>query len=60
VPFYASGGELEMQINSRTKEVEIPADFSDPLKDLIMKVLNKDPLKRLTAFEVLQHEYFNI
>lgn len=24
VPFYASGGELEMQINSRTKEVEIP------------------------------------
>jgi len=28
VPFYASGGELEMQINSREKEVEIPETFS--------------------------------
>lgn len=28
VPFYSSGGELEMQINSRTKEVEIPPEFS--------------------------------
>lgn len=47
-----------MQINSRTKEVEIPADFSESLKDLIIKVLSKDPAKRLTAFEVLHHEFF--
>lgn len=53
VPFYASGGELEMQINSRTKEVEIPPEFSPLLEDLIRKVLEKNPMKRLTAFEVL-------
>ncbi len=35
VPFYASGGELEMQINSRTKDVEFPEDFSPQLRDLI-------------------------
>ena len=48
VPFYSSGGELEMQINSRTKDVEFPPEFSELLKDLILKVLEKDPLKRLT------------
>jgi len=53
VPFYSSGGELEIQINSRTKEVEIPPDFSPELKDLIVSVLEKDPAKRLTAAEVL-------
>ena len=42
-----------MQINSRTKEVEVPEEFSPALKDLIIKVLSKDPLQRLTAFEVL-------
>ena len=43
VPFYSAGGELEMQINSRTKDVEFPADFSDVMRDLISKVLDKDP-----------------
>jgi hypothetical protein len=35
VPFYASGGELEMQINARTKDIEIPGSFSPELTDLI-------------------------
>ena len=32
-----------MQINSRTKEVTIPEDFSPLLTDLILKTLTKDP-----------------
>ncbi len=55
VPFYSSGGELEMQINSRTKEVDIPEEFSPELKDLILKVLNKNPVERLTITQVLEH-----
>ena len=35
VPFYASGGELEMQINAKTKELEVPASFSPELSDLM-------------------------
>jgi [calcium/calmodulin-dependent protein kinase] kinase len=34
VPFYGEG-ELEMQINSRNKEVDIPSDFSPELKELL-------------------------
>lgn len=43
VPFYASGGELEMQINSRTKPLEIPSTFSADLTDLLSCLLSKDP-----------------
>lgn len=54
VPFYAEG-ELEMQLNSRNKEVEIPAEFSKELIELIKLLLNKDPTKRPTAFELYNH-----
>lgn len=48
-----------MQINSRTKEVEIPNEFSPELTSLIKSLLNKDPNKRPTVQELLNHEYFN-
>ena len=54
VPFYAEG-ELEMQLNSRNKEVEIPTGFSKELTELINTLLNKDPMQRLTAFELYNH-----
>ena len=54
VPFYAEG-ELEMQINSRENEVEIPETFSKELGELIKLLLNKDPLKRPTAFELMNN-----
>ena len=47
-----------MQINSKTKEVEIPIEFSEDLKDIIIKILNKDPVNRPTIYEVLQHKFF--
>ena len=43
VPFYASGGELEMQINSRTKALELPPTLSPLLADLLSCLLTKDP-----------------
>lgn len=58
VPFYGEG-ELEMQINSRNNEVEIPEDFSKELKELIGLLLNKEPLKRPTAYEIYNHPYFS-
>ena len=38
LPFYGQS-ELEIQINSREQELTIPDGFSEPLKDLIGKVL---------------------
>ena len=53
VPFYGEG-ELEMQINARKNEVEIPESFSKEFSDLIKLVLNKDPSKRPTAAELIE------
>lgn len=52
LPFYGQS-ELEIQINSREQELVIPENFSEPLKDLMRKVLNKDPSQRPTALELL-------
>ena len=43
VPFYSAGGELEMQINSRTKALELPKTLSPALADLLTRLLTKDP-----------------
>jgi serine/threonine protein kinase len=43
VPFYSAEGELAMQINSRTKDLELPAGISPVLADLLSKLLDKDP-----------------
>ena len=52
LPFYGQS-ELEIQINSREQELVIPESFSEPLKDLISKVLNKNPEQRPTALQLL-------
>ena len=49
-----------MQINSRTKDLELPDNFSPLLKDVLIKLLDKDPSQRLTAMEALEHPFFNI
>lgn len=57
VPFYAQS-ELEMQINAKNNPTEIPDYFTDELKDLMGKMLNKDPMARPTALEALSHNFF--
>jgi hypothetical protein len=36
----------------------MPAHFSEPLKDLVGLLLNKDAEKRLTAEQILTHKFF--
>lgn len=57
VPFYGDC-ELQIQINTRQNELVIPDNFSEPLKDLISRMLSKNPDERPTAFEMLQHPWF--
>lgn len=57
LPFYGQS-ELEIQINSREQPLVIPEGFSEPLKDLISKVLNKDPAQRITALDIINHPFF--
>lgn len=57
LPFYGQS-ELEIQINSRESPLVIPEAFSEPLKDLISKLLNKDPTQRPTALEIINHPFF--
>jgi len=48
LPFYGES-ELEIQIASRQKELELPESFSAELKEALKVMLNKDPSKRPTA-----------
>lgn len=52
VPFYGDC-ELQIQINQRQNQLEIPEYFSPILQDLISKLLSKDPSQRPTAYEML-------
>ena len=57
VPFYGDC-ELQIQINTRNKELNLPDTFSEPLKDLLTWILNKDPSKRPSAAEIIEHPWF--
>jgi serine/threonine protein kinase len=39
--------------------VEYPKDFSQELIDLLTLLLSKDPNLRPTAYELVNHKYFN-
>ena len=57
LPFY-SDSELEYQMNAKNKKPEIPTTFSTQLTDLIIKLLEKDPTKRITLKEAEAHPWF--
>lgn len=40
------------------KNFTMPSHFSNHLKDLITKMLEKDPKKRITAVEAMEHPWF--
>jgi serine/threonine protein kinase len=58
LPFYGQS-ELEIQIASKQNEVEIPDHFSDDLKDLVGRLLEKDSTKRPTIEQMLNHKFFS-
>lgn len=47
-----------MKENIRSKEIEYPETFSDDLKDLLRKMLNRDPTQRISIKEVIEHKWF--
>lgn len=57
LPFYGQS-ELEIQIASKQNELVIPTNLSAPLRDVLTKMLQKDPLARPTAEKLLSHEFF--
>jgi serine/threonine protein kinase len=39
--------------------VKIPDHLSEELKDLLLKMLEKDPSKRITLIELLSHQWIS-
>lgn len=58
VPFFAES-ELEMQLNAQKNDVPKIENVSDNWNDIIQKMTSKDPLKRPTASQLLEHPWFN-
>ena len=57
-PFYSTNIK-SMLFNIQNKKLTFPDYFSDEVKDLLSKLLNKNPSKRLNIQEIKNHEFFN-
>lgn len=59
MPFFSQTlSEIEIDIQAKNKILEYPAYFSDALKELISKLLEKDPEKRISIEHYLNHAWF--
>lgn len=59
--FEITKGSDELDIISNniiSKDLFIPNKYNHPIKDLIQKMLIKDPLKRITISNAMNHPYF--
>lgn len=43
----------------RKAEFTFPLEFSDPLKDLILRILNPDPIARITIKQIKAHPWYS-
>jgi len=58
-PFYVSENEEKMYDKILNEPLQIPDTFSDDAKDLISKLLERDPSKRLIdPVQIKQHPFF--
>ena len=51
--------DLEIQIKAKDTEPEYPPTMTQEVKDLIKKLLKKDPNQRPTISEALDHHWFH-
>ena len=49
----------EMKSKILKETVKIPDHLSEELKDLLLKMLEKDPSKRITLVELLSHQWIS-
>ena len=57
-PFYSN--DIQCMLNNiQNKALKFPDYFSDEVKDLLSKLLDKDPNKRINISEIKKHEFFN-
>jgi len=60
MPFFsATLSEIEIDIQAKNKILEYPVYFSDDLKDLLSKLLNKEYEKRISIEEYMTHPWFS-
>lgn len=63
LPPYFEQNTKRLQKNILNNKLEIPDDVTEECKDLLQKLLNKEPLKRIGykggAEEILSHPWFN-
>jgi serine/threonine protein kinase len=56
---FDSDSELELQMFISNKEVDFPDSIDNNLKDLISKILNKNPNERISLKEIIDSSFFN-
>lgn len=56
---YKAKAEPELMKEIKQCEFEYPESMSQDLKDLLKRILVKDPKKRLTIGEVLKHPFYS-
>lgn len=54
LPFYGKSPE-EIELKIRAANLAFPSSISKPVKDLLAKLLTRDPLARITAHQALIH-----
>jgi len=50
--------EIEIQVKTTQDKEKYSDDFNKELKDLVERMLNKDPVERISLSEVLNHQFF--
>ncbi|KAF2847261.1 Pkinase-domain-containing protein [Plenodomus tracheiphilus IPT5] len=56
IPFERTG-MIELYQSIRTDPIELDSDCNDELKDLLQKLMEKDPQKRITMEEIREHPW---
>lgn len=60
MPFFSPTlSEIEIDIQAKNKILAYPEYFSEELKDLLTKLLEKEPEKRISITDYLNHTWFN-
>ncbi|CAG9336259.1 unnamed protein product [Blepharisma stoltei] len=60
LPFWSNESEIQTQLSIQNQELTLHESFSDDFKDLLLKILTKNPDERISIQEILTHRWLNI